>query len=103
MRTIEAALWPLEKPADPFGLGVYLGEEHAPDLDNLQDGERVMLVEPNELCAAATVHRLTLDGRLVWFAEIGDREAIEVIYPDSQADAPSTKEYHDQDTSTLAR
>jgi hypothetical protein len=82
MRTIETALWPLEKPTPQMGIGVFLGEEHAPPLADLTEGERVLLVEPNELCAEAAVHKIELDGRTVWFGEIGDPDAIQVIYPD---------------------
>jgi hypothetical protein len=96
MRTIETTLWPLEEPADQVGAGVFLGEERAPDLVDLQEGERVILIELNELRAIATVHRLTLDGRTVWFGEIGDRESIEVIYPDpARVSTPSDRPYDD--------
>jgi hypothetical protein len=60
MRTIETALWPLERPAADMGLGVFLGDEHAPELAGLTEGERVLLVEPNELRAEGTVHALKL-------------------------------------------
>ncbi len=83
MRTIETALWPLEKPAADMGVGVFLGDEHAPTLADLTDGERVLLVEPNELQAEGTLRMLELGGRRVWFAEIGDPDAIQIIYPDS--------------------
>lgn len=82
MRTIETALWPLEKPA-AMGVGVFLGEERAPALADLSEGERVLLVEPNELQAEGILRILDLGGRRVWFAEIGDPTTIQVIYPDS--------------------
>lgn len=81
MRTIETALWPLEKPSPNVGLGVFLGAVHAPALADLCEGERVLLVEPNELQAEATVRKVEVDGRTFWFGEIGDRDAIQVIYP----------------------
>ena len=81
MRTIETALWPLEKPGRDMGLGVFLGEAHSPALANLVEGERVLLVEPNELQAEATLRKVELDGRTFWFGEIGDRDAMQVIYP----------------------
>ncbi|HEV2238289.1 MAG TPA: hypothetical protein VGR57_16625 [Ktedonobacterales bacterium] len=62
-------------------LGVYLGEVTLPALAELVEGERVMLVEPNELQAEGIVRLLKLDGRRVWFAELLDPDAIEVIYP----------------------
>jgi len=83
MRTIETALWPLEKPATETGVGVFLGEERAPALADLAEGERVLLVEPNELQAEGILRLLEVDGRRVWFAEIGDPRAIQVIYPNS--------------------
>jgi hypothetical protein len=82
MRTIETALWPLERPAANMGLGVFLGDEHAPGLAGLTEGERVLLVEPNELQAAGTVHTVQVAGRRVWFAELDDPDAIQVIYPE---------------------
>lgn len=84
-------------------MGVYLGEADAPDLADLHDGERVALVEPNELRAIATDRRLTLDERPVWFAEIGDCGAIEVIYPDSSPDSSSAEhhDHHQQGTRTV--
>jgi hypothetical protein len=83
MRTIEATLWPLEKPAAEMDMGVFLGEERAPALADLSEGERVLLLEPNELQAEGTPRLLELGGRRVWFAEIGDPSAIQVIYRDS--------------------
>lgn len=85
MRTIETALWPLEKPTPDVGEGVFLGEERAPALAGLTEGERVLLVEPNELQAEATVRMIAVGGRRWWFAEIGDPDAIQVIYPDPTA------------------
>ena len=83
MRTIETTLWPLEKPATDVGVGVFLGEAQTPGLAELAEGERVLLVEPNELRAEGTVRKITVDGRQWWFAEISDPDAIEVIYPES--------------------
>jgi hypothetical protein len=83
MHTIETSLWPLEQPTMEMGVGVFLGEVHAPALANLSEGERVLLVEPNELQAEGILRLLELGGRRVWFAEIGDPDAIEVIYPGS--------------------
>ena len=85
MRTVETALWPLEKPAANVGFGVFLGEAQTPGLAGLTEGERVLLVEPNELRAEGTVRKITVDGRQWWFAEIADPDAIEVIYPESAA------------------
>lgn len=87
MRTIETALWPLEKPTEHIGLGVFLGEEQAPALVGLYEEERVLLVEPNELQAEGTVRKIAVGGRIFWFGEIGNRDAIQVIYPDAAAPA----------------
>jgi hypothetical protein len=82
MRTIETTLWPLERPAANLGVGVFLGDMHDPALAGLVDGERVLLVEPNELQAEGTARLVELGGQRVWFGEIGDLDAIQVIYPD---------------------
>lgn len=92
MRTIETALWPLERPAAGMGVGVFLGEEQAPGLVGLTEGERVLLVEPHELQAEATVRVIALGGRRVWFGEIGDPDAIRVIYPGPALSAPRPAE-----------
>lgn len=81
MRTIETALWPLEKPAIDVGLGVFLDREDAPALAGLTEGERVLLVEPNELQAEAVVRMIEIGGRIFWFGEIGDESAIQIIHP----------------------
>jgi hypothetical protein len=92
MRVIETALWPLEKPADELGLGVFLDEESAAALAGLMEGERVLLVEPNELQAEAVARLVEIGGRRFWFGEIGDECAIQVIYPDSSlASRPSAE------------
>jgi hypothetical protein len=82
MRTIETALWPLEKPAAEAGVGVFLGDVTLPVLADLMEGERVILEEPNELRAEGVLRVVELDGRRIWFAELSDPDAIEVIYPD---------------------
>jgi hypothetical protein len=85
MRTIETTLWPLEKPAADVGVGVFLGEAQSPGLADLTEGERVLLVEPNELRAEGIVRKVAVGERQWWFAEISDLDAIEVIYPESVA------------------
>jgi hypothetical protein len=89
MRTIEIALWPLEQPAEDMGVGVFIGDVNEPTLVGLKDGEHVLLVEPNELQAEGILRRIELNGRHVWFAAIGDPDAIRVIYPES-SDAPES-------------
>lgn len=89
MRTVETTLWPLEKPAADVGVGVFLGAFlgalHTPGLTDLAEGERVLLVDPNELRAEGTARKIEVGGRQWWFAEIADPDAIEVIYPESAA------------------
>lgn len=89
MRTIETALWPPASPAANVGVGVFLGDVTLPPLADLVEGERVTLEEPSELQAKATSRVIELDGRLVWFAEIDNPDAIEATYPDS-SDAPAS-------------
>ena len=93
MRTIETALWPTEQPTVDMGMGVFLGDVDEPRLADLTEGERVVLVDPNELQAEATLRTIELGGRLVWFAEIGDPDSIQVIYPKApeSSDTPSIR------------
>ncbi|HEX6122704.1 MAG TPA: hypothetical protein VFY89_06070, partial [Ktedonobacterales bacterium] len=49
-------------------------------LASLAEGERILLVEPNELQAEAVARRASIHGRGVWFGEIASRDAIQVIY-----------------------
>jgi hypothetical protein len=63
MRTSETTLWPLEKPAADVSVGVFLGALHTLGLADLIEGERVLLVEPNELRAEGTLRKITVDGR----------------------------------------
>jgi hypothetical protein len=83
MRTIETALWPLERPSEDVGLGVLLGGVSDPEFAGLAEGERVLLIEPNELQVEATIRKLMVNSRTVWFGEIGDPTSIQVIYPSS--------------------
>ena len=77
MRTIVTALWPPQQPT-PLGEGVYIGVENDPRLADLTEGERVLLLEANEVQVEAIVHKLLLNGRQVWFGEFQDE--IQVIY-----------------------
>jgi len=82
VRTIETALWPPQQPT-PLGAGVYIGLENDPRLIGLSEGERVLLLETNEVQVEAIVHKLLLNGRQVWFGEF--QGEIQVIYPDDVA------------------
>lgn len=78
MRTIETALWPPQQPT-PLGEGVYIGLDNDPRLTGLTEGERVLLLETNEVQVEAIVYKLVLNGRQVWFGEF--QGEIQVIYP----------------------
>lgn len=84
MRTIETALWPPQMPIS-LGEGVYIGLEDDPRLAKLSEGERVLLLEANEAQVEAIMHRMSLNGRLVWFGEF--QGEIQVIYPDDELPA----------------
>ncbi len=83
-RTIETALWPPQQPT-PLGEGVYIGLENDPRLVGLTEGERVLLLETNEVQVEAIVHKLLLNGRQVWFGEFQGK--IQVIYSDDETTA----------------
>jgi hypothetical protein len=88
MRTIETALWPPQQP-QPLGEGVFIGLENDPRLAGLAEGERVLLLETNEVQVEAIVHKVLLNGRQVWFGEF--QGEIQVIYPgDTPPAAQST-------------
>lgn len=80
MRIVETALWPLEE-LEPFGKGVYIGQEQRPDLAGLIEGERVLLVEPNEVQIEGIVHKVTLNGRVLWFGAL--QGEYQVIYQEA--------------------
>jgi hypothetical protein len=81
VHTIETALWPPQQPAS-FGEGVYIGLENDPRLAALVEGERVLLLETNEVQVEAIVHKVLLSGRQVWFGEF--QGEIEMIYSDDE-------------------
>ena len=81
MRTVETALWPLQTPTS-FGEGVSIGLEDDPRLSELAEGEYVLLLEANEAQAEAVVHKVSLNGRLVWFGEF--QGEIQMLYPDDR-------------------
>ena len=91
MRTLETTFFPLEDhPELGVGLGVFLGSADDPALAGLTEGERVALVEPNELEAEGVVRRVVAHGRPFWYAEISSREAIRVIDVGPMPDPAST-------------
>lgn len=84
MRTIETALWPPQESA-PFGEGVFVRLESDPRLAGLTEGERVLLLETNEVQVEAIAHKVSLNGRVLWFGEFCG--AIQVIYPGDEMNA----------------
>jgi hypothetical protein len=84
MRTVITELWPPQTAA-PYGTGIYIGLEGEPHVANLAEGERVLLLETNEVQVEAIVHRVLLNGRQVWFGEF--QGEIEVIYPGDESPA----------------
>ena len=91
MRTIETSLWPPDQPTG-LGTGVYIGIEGESQVANLTEGERVLLVEPNEVQIEVIVHKVPLNDRVVWFGEFqGEFEVIyqEATNPDLTKSVPS--------------
>ncbi len=80
MHTIETALWPPDQP-EGLGTGVYIGVEGEPHVANLTEGERVLLVEPNEVQIEAILHKVTLNDRVLWFGEF--QGEFQVIYQEA--------------------
>ncbi len=90
MRTIETEFFPTEEhPEYGLGLSVYLGPADWPPLQDLHEGESILLVEPNELEAEATARLALVNERPTWFGVLASRDAIRVIYqpaPSANAD-----------------
>ncbi len=85
MRTIETEFFPTEeRPEYGLGLSVYLGPADWAPLHDLQDGESILLVEPNELEAEAVARLVVVNDRPTWFGELASRGAIRVIYQPTQ-------------------
>jgi hypothetical protein len=77
MRTIEGALFPAEEhPELGLGLSVYLGGAADPALAGLQEGERVLLIEPNELQATGVARQVLIRDQGYCFGELESRQAI---------------------------
>jgi hypothetical protein len=81
LREILTALWPLQKPNPDWGFGVFLNVEDADEMKELTEGQHVKLAEPPELVVEdAVLHKIKVDdGRVFWFAEIGEEDAIQVL------------------------
>ena len=84
MRIIETEFFPTEDhPEYGLGLSVYLGPADWPPLSGLQEGEHVLLVEPNELEAEAVARQVVVNERPTWFGVLASRDAIRVTYQPS--------------------
>ena len=76
MRHVFADFARLEERAG-LGLSIPLGrEDRSPELAELTDGERVLLVEPGELYAPATVRPVEAQGYRFWYGVLESRAAI---------------------------
>ena len=71
-----------ERPG--LGLSVPLGrQDRTPDLAELREGERVLLVEPDNLCAEGAVKPVDSGGYRYWFGILASMAAIRDIDPDT--------------------
>lgn len=81
MRTIETALWPPEQPTG-LGTGISVGVEGEPHIAGLAENELVLLRDI-DIQAVVRAHKVTLNGREVWFGEfqgdIEERPAVEEV------------------------
>jgi predicted xylose isomerase-like sugar epimerase len=69
-----------ERPG--LGLSVPLGRvDLSPELADLHNGERVLLVEPGELYAQTIVRPLEAQGYHFWYAVLESRAAIHDLEP----------------------
>ena len=69
-----------ERPG--LGLSVPLGRvDLSPELADLQEGERVLLVEPGELYAPAIVRPVEAAGLHFWYAVLEGRAVIHDLEP----------------------
>jgi hypothetical protein len=73
-----------ERPG--LGLSVPLGrEDRTPELKDLYVGERVLLVEPDNLCAQGKVRPVDSGGHRYWFGILDSMAAIRDIDPETLA------------------
>lgn len=78
-----------ERPG--LGLSVPLGrQDRTPDLAKLREGERVLLVEPDNLCAEGTVKPVDSGGYRYWFGILESMAAIRDIDPDTPSEEERT-------------
>lgn len=74
-----------------LGLSVPLGrEDRTPSLAQLTDGQRLLLVEPDNLLAAGTARHVDSGGYRYWFGVLARMADIEDIEPDTAASQEQT-------------
>ncbi|MEO7001329.1 MAG: hypothetical protein ABI068_05990 [Ktedonobacterales bacterium] len=75
-----------------MGLSIPLGYENdAPELATLKSGERVIMIEPDNLQPGGTVVSEDVGGQRYWYGLLESRAAIQVIDPDVLA---SEQQHH---------
>ena len=78
-----------ERPG--LGLSVPLGrEDRAPALAQLADGQRVLLVEPDNLRAEGVARHVDSGGYRYWFGVLARMADIQDIEPEAPADQERT-------------
>lgn len=77
-----------EHPDGSVRIPLGSASERTPDLLGLHDGERVLLVMPNELQAEAYVESDSRNGRTYWYGILDSIEAIQDIAPAPQPAEP---------------
>ncbi len=78
-----------ERPG--LGLSVPLGrEDRTPELADLTVGERLLLVEPDNVCAEGTAQVVESGGYRWWFGVLEGQSAIRDIHPETLAEAERT-------------
>lgn len=71
-----------ERPG--LGLSVLLGPDDLdPELTKLCEGEAIVLVEPESLCAPATAKSSESGGRRYWYGVLRSRNDIRNIHPEA--------------------
>lgn len=74
-----------ERPG--LGLSVPLGREDvSPELAALKEGDRVLLIEWDNLCAEGTVKPIESDGYRYWFGILDGMAAIRTLEPREPTD-----------------
>ncbi len=69
-----------------LGVSVLLGPDDLdPELTTLSDGQPIMLIEPENLCAPATARSIMSGGRRYWYGILRSRSDIQNIHPEATA------------------